>query len=114
MTAIDWLWVLHPALAVVIVYPLLGMVMRLALQTRQRRVAKVKHPVTVGADHSGLGRWLAAAVVVLVLLALAVVIGSKTPLPEFAGGLQRGLTLLLVLLGSLASLVALLLSLIHI
>ena len=108
MTAIDWLWVLHPALAVVIVYPLLGMVMRLAWQTRQRRVAKVKHPVTVGADHSGLGRWLAAAVVVLVLLALAVVIGSKTPVPEFAGGLQRGLTLLLVLFGSLASLVALL------
>ena len=108
MTAIDWLWVLHPALAVVIVYPLLGMVMRLAWQTRQRRVAKVKHPVTVGADHSGLGRWLAAAVVVLVLLALAVVIGSKTPFPEFAGGLQRGLTLLLVLFGSLASLVALL------
>ena len=61
MTAIDWLWVLHPALAVVIIYPLLGMVMRLAWQTRQRRVAKVKHPVTVGADHSGLGRGLAAA-----------------------------------------------------
>ena len=41
--------------------------MVVAWQTRQRRVAKVKHPVTVGADHSGLGRGLAAAVVVLVL-----------------------------------------------
>ena len=39
MTAIDWLWLLHPALAVVIVYPLLGMVMRLAWPGR---------PVSVG------------------------------------------------------------------
>ena len=80
MTTSDWLWILHPALAVVLVYPLLGVVVRLAWQTRQRRLARVKHPVTVGRDHSDLGRWLAASVVLIVLLALTVVIGTKTTL----------------------------------
>jgi len=69
MTALDWLWILHPALAVVVVYPLLGVVMSLAWQTRQRRVAKQKQPPTVGRDHSDVGRWLAASVVWLVLIA---------------------------------------------
>ena len=105
MTALDWLWVLHPALAVVLVYPLLGMVVRLAWQTRQRRVARVKHPVSVGADHSGLGRWLSAAVVVLVLLALAVVIGSQAAVG--IGGV-RSLQLVLAFSGTAVSLMALL------
>ena len=30
MQTVDWLWLIHPALAVVVVYPLLGMVLRLA------------------------------------------------------------------------------------
>ena len=47
MTITDWLWILHPALAVVLIYPLIGMVVRLAWQTRQRRVAQVKHPPVV-------------------------------------------------------------------
>ena len=72
MTTSDWLWILHPALAVVLVYPLLGVVVRLAWQTRQRRLAGVKHPLTVGRDHSDLGRWLAASVVLIVLVALTV------------------------------------------
>ena len=105
MTALDWLWILHPALAVVLVYPLLGMVVRLAWQTRQRRVARVKHSVSVGADHSGLGRWLSAAVVVLVLLALAVVIGSQAAVG--IGGV-RSLQLVLAFSGTAVSLMALL------
>lgn len=105
MTAVDWLWILHPALAVVLVYPLLGMVVRLAWQTRQRRVARVKHSVSVGADHSGLGRWLSAAVVVLVLLALAVVIGSQAAVG--IGGV-RSLQLVLAFSGTAVSLMALL------
>ena len=76
MTITDWLWIIHPALAVVLIYPLIGMVVRLALQTRQSRVAKVKHPPVVGHDHSVLGRWLAASVVLLVLFALT---GSSRP-----------------------------------
>ena len=107
MKVVDWLWVLHPTLAVVLLYPLIGMVMRLAWQTRQRRVEKLKHPATVGRDHSELGQWLAVGVVLVVLLALTVVITTKVPLPDFAGGLRRGTQLLVVLLGTLASLVAL-------
>lgn len=107
MTTVDWLWLLHPALAVVVVFPLIGMVLRLAWQTRQRRVNKVKHPAVVGQDHSQLGRWLAASVQLLVLIALAVAIATQKPIAEFSGGLPRSGLLLLVLLGSVASLVAL-------
>ena len=92
MTNIDWLWILHPVLAMVLVYPLLGVVVRLAWQTRQRRFAGVKHPVTVGSDHSNLGRWLAAAVVVIVLVALTVVIATKTNPAAFEGGAGRAAT----------------------
>lgn len=78
----DTLRLLHPALAVVIVYPLIGMVVRLALQTRQRRLEiksgeKSKVPTSVGPDHVVLGRWLAGAVVGLALLGLAHPILSK-------------------------------------
>ena len=88
-------------------YPLLGMVLRLAWQTRQRRVAQVKHSPLVGRDHSDLGRWLAAGVVLLVLIALTVAIATKAPLAEFSGGVGRAVQLLVVLLGTGASLVAL-------
>ena len=107
LTTTDWLWILHPALAVVLIYPLIGMVLRLAWQTRQRRVAHVKHPPLVGRDHSELGRWLAAGVVLLVLVALTVVIATKGPLADFSGGAVRAIQLLIVLLGTGASLVAL-------
>jgi hypothetical protein len=108
VTTTDWLWILHPALAVVLIYPLIGMVVRLAWQTRQRRVAQVKHPPVVGRDHSDLGRWLAAGVVLLVLIALTVVIATKESVADFAGGAGRASHLLMVLLGTGASLVALL------
>ena len=107
MTITDWLWILHPALAVVLIYPLIGMVVRLAWQTRQRRVAQVKHPPMVGRDHSDLGRWLAAGVVLLVLIALTVAIATKAPPADFSGGAGRAIQLSIVLLGTGASLVAL-------
>jgi hypothetical protein len=107
MAGVDWLWILHPFLAVVLVYPLIGVVVRLALQTRARRLQNQKIPVTVGRDHSELGRWLAAAVVLLVLIALSVVIGTKVPLAQFEGGLARAIQLLLVLFGTIVSLLAL-------
>ena len=107
MTTTDWLWILHPALAVVLIYPLIGMVVRLAWQTRQRRVTKVNYPPVVGRDHSDLGRWLAAGVVLLVLIALTVVIATKAPLFDFSGGASRAIQLSIVLLGTGASLVAL-------
>ena len=110
MTITDWLWILHPALAVVLIYPLIGMVVRLAWQTRQRRVAKVKHPPVVGRNHSDLGRWLAVGVVLLVLIALTVVIATKASPADFSGGARRAIQLSIVLLGTGASLVALCLS----
>ena len=107
MAGVDWLWILHPFLAVVLVYPLVGVVVRLAIQTRARRLQNQKLPVTVGRDHSDLGRCLAAAVVLLVLVALSVVIGTKAPLVQFEGGLARAIQLLLVLFGTIVSLLAL-------
>lgn len=100
MRSIDWLWILHPALAVVLIYPLIGMVARLGLQTRQRRAGTSGIAVTSGSEHTDLGRWLAAGVVLIVLVALAVAIGSHAPLSDFQGGWPRGLQLLLVLVGT--------------
>lgn len=104
----DWLWILHPALAVAVVYPLIGIVARLGLQTRQRREGGgTKLPATTGREHSDLGRQLAVAVVAIVLVALAIVIVTATPLAEFRGGVGRGAQLGLVLAGTVAALAAL-------
>ena len=103
----DWLWILHPALAVAVVYPLVGIVARLGVQTRARRVEGAKLPPSTGRDHSDLGRWLALAVVAIVMVALAVVIATATPWTEFRGGAGRAFQLLLVLAGSAAALAAL-------
>ncbi len=107
MQTIDWLWILHPALAVVVIYPLIGMVARLGIQARARRVEKAKLPPTTGRDHADLGQWLAAGVVLLVLVALTVVIATKQPPGAFEGGVGRALQLLLVLIGTVVSLLAL-------
>lgn len=102
--AIDWLWILHPALAVVVLYPLIGMVARLGLQVRQRRDGATALPARVGGEHADLGHWLAVGVVAVSLVALSVVIASTQPL---AGGAPRAGLLLLVLLGTLTALLAL-------
>lgn len=103
----DWLWILHPALAVAVVYPLVGIVARLGWQTRERRVDGAKLPPSTGREHSDLGRWLALSVVAIVLLALTVVIATAAPWGEFRGGAGRAIQLLLVLAGSAAALAAL-------
>lgn len=107
MDTIDWLWIVHPTLAVVLVYPLIGVVIRLAIQTRQRRLEGAPLPPGVGRDHADLGQWLAVAVVVVVLIALTIVIATKQPLAQFPGGASLALQLLLVLIGTLVALVAL-------
>lgn len=107
MTTVDWFGVLHPVLAVVIIYPLIGIVTRLALQTRARRLKTLKCPPTVGREHSDLGRWLAVGVVLLVLVALSVAIATDQPWMAFQGGAARAAQLLLVLAGTLAGLAAL-------
>jgi hypothetical protein len=53
MTSVDWLWLLHPALAVALVFSLLGAVLQLALQTRRRRLNRVKAPASSGSEQHG-------------------------------------------------------------
>ena len=74
---------IHPAIAVAFVFPLIGIVANFAWQTRQRRLAnagggKSKIPPVVGREHVQIGRWLTSSVVGVTLVALAysVVLGS--------------------------------------
>jgi Protein of unknown function (DUF4079) len=78
----DWLTLLHPAVAIAVVFPLLGIVVNRALQVRQRRQqttagASSKIPAVVGAEHVQLGRQLSGAVVGVALLGMAHPIFSK-------------------------------------
>jgi membrane protein YdbS with pleckstrin-like domain len=76
MTLTDWLRIAHPVLAIAVVYPLLGIVMYFAWQTRQRRLitkagAKSNIAPTAGLEHVTVGRWLTGAAVGIALLGLA-------------------------------------------
>ena len=71
----DAFTLLHPAIAIVFVFPLISLVVNLAWQTRQRRLqvattGKSKIPVA-GPEHQRLGRWLTGAIVGLVLIGLS-------------------------------------------
>ena len=107
METIDWLWILHPTLAVVLIYPLIGIVVRLGIQTKARRVDGAKLPPTTGRDHTDLGKWLSAGVVGISLVALTVVIATDETPAQFPGGAPRAIELLLVLAGTVISLIAL-------
>ena len=83
LKAEDIVALLHPALAVALVFPLIGMVANFAWQARQRRLqtakgGKSKIPAVVGREHVQIGRWLTSGVVGITLVALAysVVFGS--------------------------------------
>jgi hypothetical protein len=72
----DLILLLHPVIAIVVVFPLLGVVVNRAIQTRQRRLQtaageKSKIPTTSGSEHAQLGKWLTGSVVGIVLLAFA-------------------------------------------
>ncbi|ACK65234.1 conserved hypothetical protein [Rippkaea orientalis PCC 8801] len=76
MKPVDFLLIIHPAIAVVFVFPLIGIVSYFAWQTRQRRLEsangnKTKIPPIVGREHVLIGRWLSSAVVGVTLLGLA-------------------------------------------
>lgn len=83
LKAEDVVALLHPAIAVAFVFPLIGMVANFAWQARQRRLqtakgGKSKIPPVVGREHVQIGRWLTSGVVGITLVALAysVVFGS--------------------------------------
>jgi hypothetical protein len=76
----DIILLLHPALAVIVVFPLLGMVLNRAWLTRSRRLqttAEHKSKAQPGPEHLQLGRWLTGMVTGLTLLGLAHPIGSN-------------------------------------
>lgn len=81
MKPTDFLLIIHPSLAVIVVFPLIGIVTYFAWQTRQRRLAnqqerKSKIPPSVGINHVQAGRWLSTAVVAITLAGLAHPIGE--------------------------------------
>ncbi len=69
----DLILLLHPIFAVLVVFPLLGMVVNRALLVRQRRLVPNQNKIapTVGQEHVQIGRWLTGSVFIAVLLALA-------------------------------------------
>ncbi|HEY9670686.1 MAG TPA: DUF4079 domain-containing protein, partial [Waterburya sp.] len=76
METSDFLALIHPAIAVAVVFPLIGIVVNFAWQTRQRRLqtlteGKSKIPPVVGREHVALGRWLTGSVVGVALIGLA-------------------------------------------
>ncbi len=84
----DAIALLHPVLAVLVVFPLLGIVVNRAIKTRSRRLenavagGKSKIPPVVGQEHLQLGLWLTGAVVGVALLGLAYAIFFENILPK--------------------------------
>lgn len=78
----NFLLIIHPMIAVVTVFPLVGIVTYFAWQTRQRRLQtlqgeKSKIPPIVGRNHVEMGKWLSSVVVVVTLLGLAHPLGEN-------------------------------------
>lgn len=78
----DTLALLHPAIAIIAVFPLIGIVVNRAWLTRQRRLQvadgeKSKVPPVVGSEHVAIGKWLSISVVGVALLGMAYPIFSK-------------------------------------
>ncbi|MEM9922576.1 MAG: DUF4079 domain-containing protein [Cyanobacteria bacterium P01_D01_bin.50] len=76
MELADFFTLIHPAIAVVFVFPLIGNVVNFAWAARQRRLqtkdkGKSKIPPVSGAEHKRLGDWLTGSVVGLTLVGLA-------------------------------------------
>ena len=105
---------IHPALVVIFVFPMVGIVTNFAWQTRQRRLAakkdKNKIPAVVGREHVKVGRWLAASVVVVSLIALAYSIIYKSFIKKglWTKNNPQAILILLMFAATIASLVLLL------
>jgi hypothetical protein len=89
----DVMSLIHPAIAVAVVFPIIGMVVNFAWQTRKRRLQSAKGsksniPPVVGREHVKLGRWVTSSVVGLTLIALAysIVYGSGGLIAQQAKG----------------------------
>ncbi|MGL5080177.1 MAG: DUF4079 domain-containing protein [Microcoleaceae cyanobacterium] len=111
MNFIDVMALIHPALAVGVVFPIIGIVVNFAWQTRQRRLqtseagSKSKIPPVVGQEHVKLGRWLTGSVVGVTLIALAYSIYFKGVFKELTPEkTSQAIFTVLLFLATLASL----------
>ncbi len=82
MTTEQFSYLIHPALAVACVFPLVGIVTNFAWETRQRRIQvkngiKSKIPPSVGKNHVEIGKLLSSFVFVITLAGLAQPIITK-------------------------------------
>jgi drug/metabolite transporter (DMT)-like permease len=105
MKFVDFISLIHPVLAVVFVFPLIGVAANFAWQTRQRRLqskegGKSKIPPAVGPEHLKIGRWLAASVVGVNLIALAysVVYGYKGFIDQQKEGKLQNFSVIFIIL----------------
>jgi Protein of unknown function (DUF4079) len=117
METSDFLALVHPAIAIFFVFPLIGMVVNFAWSTRQRRLqiiagGKSKIPPVSGSEHRRLGNWLTGSVVGLTLLGLSYAIGkniinnqlwNKTPFQVVFILLMLAATIISLVLLTLAS-----------
>ena len=100
----DLIALIHPAIAVVLVFPLIGIASNFAWQTRQRRLqiqkgGKSKIPPVVGREHVQIGRWLTGSVVGISLIAIAYSIFLKgIPSLQKKGELQSFQVIFIVLM----------------
>ena len=104
---INFIHLIHPLLAVIAIYPLVGMVVLIGQQTRDRRRGKSVMPPTLGNQHAMLGMVLANAVVVLVLVGLAADLTSHSPSLLTDIGLYRSVVLSMGFAGTGACLLSL-------
>jgi Protein of unknown function (DUF4079) len=107
----DTLALIHPAIAIGFVFPLIGMVINRSWLTRQRRLQtksgeKSKIPATVGSEHLAIGRWLSGSVVGVALLGMAYPIFTKMAEHEtIAKEPFRAVSVVLIFVAASASMV---------
>ena len=110
----DFFALIHPALVVAFVFPMIGVVTNFAWQTRQRRLqskqGKSKIPPVVGREHVQIGRWLAASVVISSLIAIAYSIIYKSFIKNnlWSQNNPQAILILFLFVATLASLILLL------
>ena len=116
MSPEHFLILIHPAVTVILVFPLIGIAVNLAWQTRQRRLqiqegAKSKIPAVVGREHVSIGNWLAGTVVGITLLGLAypLILGKGGLIAKFQRGNLETFPAIFISLMFIATIVSLVL-----
>jgi hypothetical protein len=113
LNAADFLRLVHPALAVILIFPILGIVVQRAWQTRQRRLqvaveGKSSIANVVGKEHVQVGRWLSNAVVGISLIALLnILLKNIIQTQLWQNNLFKAAFILLMFVATISSLIAL-------